>query len=254
MVGKDKSILYTSLFWVMLLLATAIFTGCAPNSPAPVMDGVQRGKSPSCRRSYKPAYYTVKRGDTLSAIAWCFDLNYKQLARWNAIKRPYTIYVGQKLRLSSRYKKPYQHYNSNSKKPTKPKYSKPKKVYRFANLHWHWPIRGKLIKTFNPSKGDKGIDIAIDRPGVAIRAAESGKVVYSGHGLSGYGLLLIIKHKNNFLTAYAHNSKLLVEEGSRVKKNQKIALSGKTETNRIKLHFEIRYNGKPVNPLNYLPK
>ena len=120
-------------------------------------------------------------------------------------------------------------------------------------FNWVWPVKGKLYRRFSPSKGKKGIDILVKNAS-NVKASESGKVVYSGHGLTGYGLLIIIKHNNKYLSAYAHNSKLLIEEGQKVKRNQVIALSGKSSSERFKLHFEIRKNGRPVNPLKYLPK
>jgi len=121
--------------------------------------------------------------------------------------------------------------------------------------HWVWPTKGRLIspdKKFSPKK-DKGIDIA-GRRGQPIVATSAGKVVYSGSGLIGYGKLIIIKHNKTYLSAYAHNEKILVAEGDIVKRGQKIALMGRTPDNHIKLHFEIRRNGKPVNPLRFLKR
>lgn len=119
-------------------------------------------------------------------------------------------------------------------------------------LHWRWPVKGKILQSYAPAKGKKGIDIGA-KQGTHIRAAEGGKIVYSGQGLRGYGLLLIIKHNETFLSAYAHNQSLLANEGQMVKRGQAIARMGNTGTDRTKLHFEIRKNGQPVNPLNYLP-
>lgn len=114
---------------------------------------------------------------------------------------------------------------------------------------WRWPIQGKILSKF--TEQNKGIDIA-GADGQAVFAARAGKVVYSGSGLRGYGNLLIIKHDATFLSAYAHNRKLLVKEGEEVKSGQKIAEVGKTDTNQYKLHFEIRRFGKPVDPMTYL--
>ena len=119
-------------------------------------------------------------------------------------------------------------------------------------LNWAWPVKGQILQRYEPKKGKKGIDIGAGQ-GTLIKAAETGKVVYSGQGLIGYGLLLIIKHNETFLSAYAHNQSLLVNEGQMVKKGQAIARLGNTGTDRNKLHFEIRKNGHPVNPLSYLP-
>ena len=119
---------------------------------------------------------------------------------------------------------------------------------------WVWPATGKLTKKFQTSTTAlQGISIA-DKRGSAIKAAAGGKVVYAGGGLRGYGNLVIIKHNNEYLSAYAHNEKLLVKEKQTVKKGQKIALMGDSGTNAVYLHFEIRYRGKSVDPLRYLPK
>jgi len=117
---------------------------------------------------------------------------------------------------------------------------------------WQWPLQGQIIDAFSPAGSKKGIDIA-GNPGESILAASSGKVVYSGGGLVGYGQLIIIKHDQNFLSAYAHNRKLLVKEGEQVRVGQTIAELGSTGTNRAMLHFEIRQDGTPVDPLQYLP-
>ncbi len=116
---------------------------------------------------------------------------------------------------------------------------------------WIWPTSGKILSSF--SKNSKGVKIS-GQTGQAVVASASGEVVYSGHGLRGYGNLVIIKHNNIYLSAYAHNSKILVEEGELVIKGQKIAEVGNTDTDTIQLHFEIRKHGKPVDPLKYLPK
>lgn len=119
-------------------------------------------------------------------------------------------------------------------------------------LNFQWPIKGKIVKNF-PQSDNKGIDIA-GKLGQAVSATEAGKVVYSGQGLLGYGNLLIIKHNDLYLSAYANNSQLLVAEGHNVKKGQIIALVGQAGSNQASLHFEIRKNGKPVNPLSLLPE
>ncbi len=120
--------------------------------------------------------------------------------------------------------------------------------------HWLWPVQGKVIRTFSDSyTGSRGIDIA-GKLGEPVHATASGKVVYCGSGLPGYGLLIILKHNDDFLSAYAHNSKALVKEGQLVHAGQTIALMGKSGTSHVMLHFEIRKAGKPVDPLDYLPK
>jgi lipoprotein NlpD len=119
-------------------------------------------------------------------------------------------------------------------------------------ITWTWPANGKLIGTFSEG-GNKGIDIN-GKAGDAVLAASGGKVVYSGTGLRGYGKLVIVKHNNTFLTAYAHNQNVLVKEGQSVSKGQKIAEMGNTDADQVKLHFEVRRQGKPVDPLKHLPQ
>lgn len=131
-----------------------------------------------------------------------------------------------------------------------PEPSKSDKASDHSNAEWIWPTTGKLLSSF--SKNSKGVKIS-GQAGQSILASAAGEVVYSGHGLRGYGNLIIIKHDNTFLSAYAHNSKLLVKEGEAVIKGQKIAEMGNTDTDTIQLHFEIRKHGKPVDPLEYLP-
>ncbi|MEC8428765.1 MAG: peptidoglycan DD-metalloendopeptidase family protein, partial [Pseudomonadota bacterium] len=121
-------------------------------------------------------------------------------------------------------------------------------------VKWRWPAKGKVIATFSSRNPlNKGVDIA-GKLGESVVAAGSGVVVYAGSGVRGYGKLMIIKHSETFLSAYAHNRKLLVKEGQSVKAGQKIAEMGSSGTDRNKLHFEIRKEGKPVNPMGYLPK
>lgn len=119
---------------------------------------------------------------------------------------------------------------------------------------WRWPTEGKVIETFGASEGgNKGIDIAGSK-GQAIIATADGRVVYAGNALRGYGNLIIIKHNDDYLSAYAHNDTMLVREQQEVKAGQKIATMGSTGTSSTRLHFEIRYKGKSVNPLRYLPQ
>ncbi len=119
---------------------------------------------------------------------------------------------------------------------------------------WVWPAKGRLTSGFKANGGlNKGIDLK-GKLGEPVIAAAAGRVVYSGEGLRGYGKLVIVKHSDKYLSAYAHNRKLLVKEGNNVRKGQKIAEMGSTGTDSVKLHFEIRYDGKPINPLKHLPK
>jgi lipoprotein NlpD len=226
--------------------------------------------APKSKGHYK--WYTVKRGDTLFAIAWRYGLKYKRLALWNGISKPYTIYPGQQLRLyrplvRSRLQKTgvktaTMAASSRKRSATghqEKTYTVNRKLVKNRDnvtnsISWRWPASGKVIKSFaHASGGKKGIDIA-GTPGQRVAAASAGRVVYSGSGLIGYGQLIIIKHNQTFLSAYAHNRKLYVKQGEYVKSGQKIAELGKSGTDRPKLHFEIRRHGEPVNPLIYLPK
>lgn len=190
----------------------------------------------------------VEKGDTLYSLAKENELPAWKLASINGLKKPYVIYPGQQLRLKGA---------ASGKPPAVPKVNQSGKTWTAADsnrsVSWQWPVKGKVISKFNKNKSDaKGINIA-GAIGNSVKAAAPGKVVYSGNGLISYGNLVIIKHSRSYLSAYAHNRKLLVKEGQSVKIGQKIAELGKTGAEKPQLHFEIRKNGKPVNPLLYLP-
>ncbi|MDB2705660.1 peptidoglycan DD-metalloendopeptidase family protein, partial [Pseudomonadota bacterium] len=201
-----------------------------------------------------PSVYKVKKGDTLYSISWRYGLDYKKVAKINRIRSPYRIYVGQKLYFKSAKIKSAA---TKTKKATSKKAVKkaaPKTNYSNKALVWRWPTKGKVISTYSKSAaGRKGINIA-GKSGQTVQAAAGGKVVYSGNGLTRYGNLLIIKHNDVYLSAYAHNKRLLVREGQSVKAGQKIATLGRSGTQREQLHFEIRRNGKPIDPMRFLPK
>ncbi len=210
---------------------------------------------------YDHGYHTVLKGETLYSIAFRHGVDYKKIARWNDIRSPYTIYAGQRLKLiptqvtSKTYqtkKKTASSTSVTSKKKTSKNIAKT--ISKPIKHNWNWPTKGAVIRTYSTrSGGNKGIDIA-GKIGQPVLAASSGKVVYSGNGLASYGNLIIIKHSEQFISAYAHNKKLFVKEGGEVKRGEKIAELGKTGTSEAKLHFEIRYKGKPVDPIKYLPK
>ncbi len=205
-------------------------------------------------------YYQVEKGDTLFAISWRASLDYRSVARWNRISKPYIIHAGQKIKLfapvqsakeprraARNSKKTFQKEKKNTKKPNAPKSKK-----KLLKVHWQWPLKGEIKKTFYQT-GGKGLDIGGVR-GQSVFVAANGKVVYSGSGLIGYGKLIIVKHNEKFLSAYGNNRVLLAKEGNSVRRGQKIAeLEGKRGKTPA-LHFEVRSYGKPVNPLNYLPK
>jgi len=191
----------------------------------------------------------VRPNDTLFSIASKHGLSSKQLAEYNNLKEPYVINPGQTLKLSSSHNVAAAKHKQN-KQSRRPR---PSMSARTKPINWEWPIKGRVIKKFNRRLNNaKGIDIA-GKEGKGIKAAASGKVVYSGNGLISYGNLIIIKHDELYLSAYAHNRKLLVKEGELVKVGQLIAELGRTGVDKPRLHFEIRKNGKPVNPVDYLP-
>jgi len=199
----------------------------------------------------RPDSITVKKGDSLYLLSKRYKVSTKQLASINGLKSPYTIQPGQTLKLTA--KKTYRAPTATSRKTTSTTATTASLPGDNKKVSWQWPVQGKLITTFKSNKtGRKGIDIA-GNEGKDIRAAASGKVVYSGNGLISYGNLVIIKHNRTYLSAYAHNRKLLVKEGDTIRAGQKIAELGKTGADSPRLHFEIRKNGKPVNPLKYLP-
>ena len=238
-------------------------SSCGPSRYEPVRN-VYRSPTPVTQ-----GIHLVESGESLYAIAWRYNRNYKDLARMNGIVAPYRIYPGQRLDLSDRAPtKPRERQPapkpSISKSPTR--YKNPEndaKVVqeKVANstgkkvdISWRWPAKGEVIKHFSLSgQINKGIDLAGKR-GEPVFAAANGTVVYRGTGMVGYGNLVIIKHSEDYLSAYAHNSRLLVNEGESTQAGQKIAEIGSTGASRDKLHFEIRRQGKPVNPLQYLPK
>jgi lipoprotein NlpD len=317
-----------------LIGALPLLTGGCSSSgrPAPVVErntippvakqaSVKAVKTPDAR----PQIHNVQKGDTLYGISLEYGLDYKEIAEWNAIVPPYTIRVGQQLRMRpaappeqsaqvvvtplkspamaesalpageasqssgdaallktepKALKLPYSEQALAVVKPTPvpmvplappaagqaanavsstaavsavkaPEEKKEAATDDDDKLEWAWPAQGKVVGEFNESASLKGVDIA-GKSGQAVNAAAAGKVVYSGSGLRGYGKLVIVKHNKTYLSAYAHNSQILVKEGQSVTRGQKIAEMGDSDADRVKLHFEIRRFGKPVDPLKYL--
>ncbi|MBA2237137.1 MAG: peptidoglycan DD-metalloendopeptidase family protein [Lysobacter sp.] len=211
----------------------------------------------------------VQRGDTIYRIATSNGISPLDLAMWNGISAPYTIYPGQRLNLypttgsgagrqaarptPAKGRAPQR---SGARESTSPRpVSAPAPAAPVASrVAWRWPADGALINRFKPGEPTRqGIDIA-GTAGSPVAAAGDGVVVYSGSGLVGYGELIIIKHDEQWLSAYGHNRKRLVSEGQAVKAGQQIAELGRTGASRDMLHFEVRHNGKPVDPLQYLPR
>ncbi|KAA9132482.1 peptidoglycan DD-metalloendopeptidase family protein [Marinihelvus fidelis] len=277
----------------LILVAVLVLTACGSNPPAPVVD-----------RSYEPraelpvdGLYSVHRGDTLHGIAFKYGLDWREIARWNAISAPYTIFPDQVLRLNepparqassttvqtravsqpratTRSAEPPASSSPAPAVATAPQPSKPASKpapkppppastttskpppatsSRQTPTEWAWPANGPLYRTFkagDPTR--KGIDI-VGKSGDPVRATAAGDVVYSGNGLIGYGELVIVKHSDMMLSAYAHNRRRIVQEGDRVSQGQVLAEMGSNDQGKTVLHFEIRRAGQPVDPLQYLP-
>lgn len=327
--------------FIGLILISTVIIGCSAPPKAPVIDRMPAAKSGV--KDWRPDLYTVKKGDTLYSIGLEHGYDYKEIARANNIAPPYTIYVGQQLKLkpggpapapvaeadsgdvvvtpldmgsvdssvieSSRaesttasgseptvaapagaplisgpiaLREPYSDQAMKAPiiearaapvtmpapapapampeapPPTPAESPRPEEIKpptataTSAGITWSWPTNGKLLAGFNEGGNAKGIDIG-GSTGQAILAAAPGKVIYSGSDLRGYGRLVIVKHNDEFLSVYAHNSKILVKEGQAVARGQKIAEMGDTDADRVKLHFEIRRQGKSVNPADFLP-
>lgn len=249
------------VFLGLLLAIMFLSTGCtSTGNTISEPDSANRYEKSSAR------YHKVRKGDTLYAISFKAGVDFRTLAAWNRLPKPYVIYPGQVLRLTPPSRSSSKPQKSSAPKTAAtgtPKTTKQDKnissqktasVSSSAPLKWKWPTKGKVVSYYSSKDSARdGIKIS-GKKNQQIFAAEAGKVVYVGSGLVGYGRLIIIKHNNKYLSAYGLNSKLLVKEGDSVKREQKIALMGEDNTGRPVLHFEIRKYGKPVNPISYLPK
>jgi lipoprotein NlpD len=257
--------LSNTLLIALLSSSLMLMVGCSTprTKPASVTDRSGGSSEPA-----PPGYYRVKKGDTLARIALDHGQAPRDVTQWNkAINpsfNPNIIEVGDLILVKSptgskpakvAEKKPAADKSDSSSSqtvsqaaPTAPESAK-SDVVAEPGIRLAWPVKGKVTGEF--SETNKGIDIA-GKVGEPVLAASDGKVVYAGNSLRGYGNLVIVKHDNTYLTAYAHNSKLLVKEGDTVRKGQRIAEMGDTDTTSAKLHFELRVNGKPVNPTPYL--
>lgn len=217
---------------------------------------------PGAENAGKPGYYTVQKGDTLTRIGLDHGQSLRDLVRWNNLPNAHLIEVGQVLRVvppgamveaSGVVVQPVPNSaeTAATAKNQLPAPVAPVIAASDEGLGFVWPANGSLLAGFDEAK-NKGLDIG-GKAGDPVLASADGQVVYAGAGLRGYGNLIILKHNGTFLTAYAHNQALLVKEDQKVRKGQKIAEMGKTDAERVKLHFEIRRQGKPVDPAKYLP-
>ena len=238
-------------------------------NPQAVVTQPAQAKTPTpADANNRPGYYTVKQGDTLIRIGLDHGQNWRDIIRWNNIENPNVIEVGQVLRITPpavdtntevAVSKPVQlgsvsNTVEDKKPPSSPEPASANTIRAEGSddlFQLIWPAQGVVSSNFDDSK-NKGIDIS-GKSGDPVLAASDGKVVYSGAGLRGYGNLIILKHNNTYLTAYAHNQTLLVREDQSVKRGQKIAEMGNSDAEQVKLHFELRRLGKPVDPLKYLP-
>ena len=243
-------------------------------SPVAVSSPVSMGSTMSgAENAGKPGYYSVRSGDTLTKIALEHGQAWRDIAKWNGLDNPNVIEVDQVLRVvppsvdagNRGAAKPAANVASNTVSnpvtnpavnaaPVSASASTPAPVTAATNddnLVFAWPHPGQVLSGFDETK-NKGLDFA-GKAGDPVLAAADGKVVYAGSGLRGYGNLVILKHNNTYLTAYAHNQTLLVKEDQTVQKGQRIAEMGSSDADRVKLHFEIRKQGKPVDPAKLLP-
>lgn len=222
---------------------------------APVIDGWKQKKSQS-------SDYRVHAGDTVYSIAWAFAMDYRDITQLNHLREPYTLNKGQVLHMSAATTQPASKFVST---PQRQPYTLTKSPSQIAGTKfaptktvvsgiWLWPTQGKIIRGFsNISGGNKGLDIT-GKLGQPVVATATGKVVYTGASLPGYGNLIILKHSDNALSAYAFNKVIAVKEGQMVKAGQMIAKMGKNDMNKAVLHFEIREMGKPIDPMLFLQK
>jgi lipoprotein NlpD len=257
------------LLWLIALLL--LLQGCS-SGYAPVSERSLGARSES--KGPAPSHYRVRRGDTLYSISFRYGLDYREVARWNGIDERYFIYPGQTLTLrpngapkaatkAAAPSKPRSHPPATAAQPASDHRAASSAASRSkpaasggdtGPIRWQWPHTGRIIARFGGGEpANKGIDLA-GKAGDPVKAAASGEVVYAGNGLLGYGNLVILNHDQRYLSAYAHNSRIFVREGDKVKAGEKIAEVGSTGTTRAMLHFEIRRDGNPVDPLRYLPK
>ena len=246
----------------------------APAAAAPV---AAAPLPPGSENAGKPGYYTVKPGDTLARIGLEAGQSYREIARWNGLDNPNRIEAGQVIRVvppgqpddavvtkpvasGKVVATPLPAASASATPPARPvtptptptATSTPATPVSDEEMAFIWPAKGEILTGFDEAKNRKGVDVG-GAAGDPVLAAADGEVVYAGAGLRGYGNLIILKHNKTYLSAYAHNQSLLVKEGSSVRQGQKIAEMGSSDADQVKLHFEVRKLGKPVDPTKYLP-
>ena len=268
---------YLFIGLIAVILLALMSCQSAPHVPAPVVS-LDMQSAPDTD-VFGQDTYTVQAGDTLFAIAWYSGNDYRDLARYNNLTEPYVIHPGETLKLVAPKPKvkieprpapkpTSGHTRPISKQP--PVDPTPKQAYGESEkavnqqqvrrqfpakvARWVWPAEGQIVGRFsNTESGNKGVDIQ-NSQGSPIVAAAAGKVVYTGEALRGYGQLVIIKHTDTFLSAYAHNDRILVSEQQWVNAGEQIGTMGSSGTDSVKLHFEVRYRGKSLDPMRYLPR
>lgn len=279
------------LFAAILCLILAACAGTQNRAPVIERSAAVSNKKPvsvksvnkSTDKDWRPDFYVVKKGDTLYSVGLEHGYDYKEIAQLNQIEPPYVIRVGQSLKLKdakapTKNQAPQQKVqeddviikplNTDAQAPASTELNEQKVTpasapARNSNIQniafgnneeiteWAWPTKGKITNGFTEGGSAKGIDIE-GALGQDINSAGAGKVIYNGSDLRGYGNLVIVKHNKDYLSVYAHNNKILVKEGQQVLKGQKIAEMGSSGADKVKLHFEIRFQGKSVDPTKFL--
>lgn len=231
-------------------------TPSKPSTETPVLAPIDSKPLPNLTNSQfagKPGYYTVKPGDTVMQISRNTNQNWRDIVKWNNLDNPNQVETGQVLRVvppEGSVVKPPVVATPVTPTPPVPSASVPSATPD-EDIAWMWPSSGSLISGYDDVKS-KGLKIG-GKLGDPVYASADGRVVYAGSAVRGYGNLVILKHNETYLTAYAHNQTLLVKEDQTVRKGQRIADMGSSDSERVMLHFEVRRNGKPVDPAKYLP-
>ncbi len=254
-----------NFYFAPIFLAVLVLSGCGGASrggvQAPVQKvGMAHPSSSGFRQGPSLRTHQVKTGETLHAIAFASGVDINDLVAWNGLSEKSRLRSGQALLIEPPAAPigeagTAEAASDPAGRERVPVKSSPSvvKVPMAVASGWIWPVKGQVTRGFDPRHGSKGLDI-VATEGMPVNAAAAGEVVYAGHGLRGYGNLIILKHNSTTLSAYAHQSRLIVSEGQQVLRGQPIGEMGGTDAERVKLHFQIREFGKPVDPRSYLPK